>query len=618
MCGIVGYIGKKNVRRILIDGLKRLEYRGYDSAGIAVLEKDRMNVYKTAGKVAKLETLVSGHEDGMGIPSSAILVGIGHTRWATHGEPNSINAHPHTDCTGRIALIHNGIIENFTTIKTKLSSLGHEFKSQTDTEVLVHLIEEFHKRGRSLELAVRLALREVNGTFGIVVISVDEPDKLIAARRGSPLVIGRGKSENLVASDASALISHTRQVIYLHDNDLAVIWHDNVMIKNLDNEEVERGTEEITFDLEQIEKGGYPHFMLKEIHEQPDTVLNAMRGRLIPEEGISKMGGISEVVDTILSAKRFIITACGTSWHAALVGKYVIEQCARVPVEVDYASEFRYRSPVLLNGDVVWAISQSGETIDTLAAIRESKQAGIPSFGIVNVVGSTIARESDGGIYIHAGPEIGVASTKAFTSQLVVLNLLNLFVARKNGTLSLSKGKEIVKEMQDLPDKIKAILQLDSEIEQIAERFKDSRNFLYLGRGVNYPVALEGALKLKEISYIHAEGYPAAEMKHGPIALIDENMPVVFIALQDSTYDKVLGNIQEVRARKGRVLAIANKADDKLKSLAEHVIEIPETMEILSPILSVIPLQLLAYHIAVKRGCNVDQPRNLAKSVTVE
>jgi glutamine---fructose-6-phosphate transaminase (isomerizing) len=610
MCGIVGYIGDKNAKKILIEGLKRLEYRGYDSAGVALLVNSHVAVSKAPGKVTKLEALIADSEDSK--------VGIGHTRWATHGEPNTVNAHPHTDCDEKIALIHNGIIENFAALKTKLISLGHKFKSQTDTEVLAHLIEEFHKRGNSLELSVRLALKEVDGTFGIVVMSAYEPDVLVAARRGSPLVIGRGDSENLVASDASALISHTRQVIYLHDNDLAVITRDNVVLKNLDNEQVQRETEELTFDIEQIEKGGFEHFMSKEIHEQPETVLNAMRGRLILEDGISKLGGISEITDSILGSKRFIITACGTSWHAALVGKYVIEQTARIPVEVDYASEFRYRNPVFLDGDVVWVVSQSGETLDTLAAMRESKEAGVPSYGIVNVVGSTIARESDGGIYIHAGPEIGVASTKAFTSQLVVLNLINLFVARRNGMLSESRGREIVKEMQALPEKIETILKLDKEIEAIAEQLKESRNFLYLGRGVNFPVALEGALKLKEISYIHAEGYPAAEMKHGPIALIDENMPVVFIALRDSTYDKVLSNIQEVRARKGRILAIANKADDRLKSLADHIIEIPETLEMLSPILSVIPLQLLAYHIAVMRGCNVDQPRNLAKSVTVE
>jgi glucosamine--fructose-6-phosphate aminotransferase (isomerizing) len=610
MCGIVGYIGGRNAKRILIEGLKRLEYRGYDSAGIALLVNHHVAVSKVPGKVGELESQIADMEDSN--------IGMGHTRWATHGEPNTVNAHPHTDCEEKIALIHNGIIENFAALKTKLVSLGHRFKSQTDTEVLVHLIEEFHKRGNSLELSVRLALKEVEGTFGIVVMSADEPDKLVAARRGSPLVIGRGESENLVASDASALISYTRNVVYLQDNDLAIVTRSDVVLKNLDNEEVQRKTEQLTFDIEQIEKGGYPHFMLKEIHEQPETVLNAMRGRLILDEGISKMGGISEITDTILGAKRFIITACGTSWHAAHVGKYIIEQSTRIPVEVDYASEFRYRRPVLLAGDVVWVVSQSGETLDTLAAMRESKQAGIPSYGIVNVVGSTIARESNGGIYIHAGPEIGVASTKAFTSQLIVLNLINLFVARRKGLLSLSQGQEIVREMQSLPEKIEAILRLDSQIKSIAEQLKDSRNFLYLGRGVNFPVALEGALKLKEISYIHAEGYPAAEMKHGPIALIDDDMPVVFIALKDSTYDKIISNIQEVRARKGRVLAIANKADDRLRSLADHIIEIPETLEILSPILSVIPLQLIAYHIAVMRGCNVDQPRNLAKSVTVE
>lgn len=610
MCGIVGYIGSRNVKAILIEGLKRLEYRGYDSAGVALLTDNHIEVSKVPGKVAKLEELISSSQDSK--------IGIGHTRWATHGEPNEVNAHPHTDCDNRIALIHNGIIENFAALKTKLISLGHKFRSQTDTEVLAHLIEEFHKRNNSLESAVRLALNEVDGTFGIVVMSAEEPDVLVAARRGSPLVIGRGDDENLVASDAAALISHTRQVIYLHDNDLAIITRGDVVLKNFQNENVRRETEELTFDIEQIEKGGFPHFMLKEIHEQPETVLNAMRGRLLFEDGVAKLGGISGIEGTVVGARRFILTACGTSWHAALVGKYIIEQYARVPVEVDYASEFRYRNPVLLDGDVVWAISQSGETIDTLAAIRESRERGIPSYGIVNVVGSTIARESDAGIYIHAGPEIGVASTKAFTSQLVVLNLINLFVARKNGNMSESMGREIVREMQSLPDKIRLILEQNEMIEEIAEQQWSARNFLYLGRGVNFPVALEGALKLKEISYIHAEGYPAAEMKHGPIALIDENMPVAFIALKDSSYDKVLNNIQEVRARRGKILAIANKADDRLKSLADHIIEIPETLELLSPILSVVPLQLLAYHIAVKRGCNVDQPRNLAKSVTVE
>lgn len=610
MCGIVGYIGDKDARPILVEGLKRLEYRGYDSAGVALLVDSHINVSKTAGKVSKLEEML--HD------SVFARIGIGHTRWATHGEPNTINAHPHSDCTGNILLVHNGIIENYSALKTKLISLGHKFKSQTDTEVLAHLIEEFYPRAQSLEFAVRLALKEVDGTFGIVVMSASEPEVLIAARRGSPLVIGLGDSENFIASDASALIKHTREVIYLHDNEIAILTKNNVALKNLDDEIVERDAEHLIFDLEQIEKGGFAHFMLKEIHEQPETVLNAMRGRLLDDEGISKMGGLRDVEDKIVNARRFVITACGTSWHAALVGKYIFEQCAKIPVEVDYASEFRYRNPVLLDGDIVWAISQSGETADTLAALREAKLKEAPAYGIVNVVGSTIARDSEAGVYIHAGPEIGVASTKAFTSQLVVLNLINLLVARRKGNLSLEQGKEIVEEMHRLPEKIKQIFNSVAQIEKIADEFKGSRNFLYLGRGVNFPVALEGALKLKEISYIHAEGYPAAEMKHGPIALIDENMPAVFIALRDSTYDKVLNNIQEVRARKGRVIAIANEADDRLREMAEYIIEVPKTMEILSPILSVIPLQLLAYYIAVRRGCNVDQPRNLAKSVTVE
>ncbi len=610
MCGIVGYIGKRDAREILVEGLKRLEYRGYDSAGVALLADHHIDILKTPGKVSKLDSMVGS--------AGEATVGIGHTRWATHGEPNKVNAHPHKDCTGNVAIIHNGIIENYSALKTKLISIGHKFESQTDTEVLAHLIEEFYRFHKNLENAVRTALKEVDGTFGVVVMASDQPEMLIAARRGSPLVVGLGDSENLIASDASALVKHTRKVVYLQDNEIAVMTRDSVSLKNLDDEIVEREAEQLTFDVEQIEKGGFAHFMLKEIHEQPETVLNAMRGRLLEKEGISKMGGLEDVAENIMKAKRFVITACGTSWHAALVGKYIIEQSARIPVEVDYASEFRYRDAVLLENDIVWAISQSGETADTLAAIREAKSKGAPAYGIVNVVGSTIARESDAGVYIHAGPEIGVASTKAFTSQLVVLNLINLLVARDKKVLSASKGKEIVAEMQKLPDKIKLILDTAGEIEKIADEFKDSKNFLYLGRGVNFPVALEGALKMKEISYIHAEGYPAAEMKHGPIALIDEKMPAVFIALRDSTYDKVLSNIQEVRARRGKVIAVANEVDDQLRQMVDHIIEIPKTMEILSPILSVIPLQLLAYYVAVKRGCNVDQPRNLAKSVTVE
>ncbi len=610
MCGIVGYIGDKDAREVLVEGLKRLEYRGYDSAGVALLANNHIDVLKTPGKVTKLEEMVSGVQQAK--------IGIGHTRWATHGEPTTVNAHPHMDCTGNIAIIHNGIIENHSALKTKLTSLGHTFRSQTDTEALVHLIEEFYSRTNNLEMAVRFALKDVDGTFGLVVMAASEPDILVAARRGSPLVIGLGESENLIASDASALIRHTRNVIYLHDNEIAVITRNDVALKNLDDETIEREAEHLTFDLEQIEKGGFDHFMLKEINEQPETIRNAFRGRLIEETGISNMGGLHEVDEKITNAKRFVILACGTSWHAALVGKYILEQYAKIPVEVDYASEFRYRNPVLMEGDVVWAISQSGETLDTLAALREARKSGVPVYGIVNVVGSTIARETDAGVYIHAGPEIGVASTKAFTSQLAVLNLINLLVARKRKTISEEQGREIVAEMRKLPGKIQQILDNTGVIESIAEEFKDSRNFLYLGRGVNFPVALEGALKLKEISYIHAEGYPAAEMKHGPIALIDDNMPAVFIALGDSTYDKILSNIQEVRARKGNVIVIANEPDSRLKELARHIIQIPKTIDILSPILSVIPLQLLSYYIAVKRGCNVDQPRNLAKSVTVE
>ncbi len=610
MCGIVGYIGEKDAREILVEGLKRLEYRGYDSAGVALLSSSHIDVLKTPGKVSQLEQLVSG--------AGQAKTGIGHTRWATHGEPTNVNAHPHTDCTGNIAVIHNGIVENHSALKTKLTSLGHTFKSQTDTEALVHLIEEFYSRTSDLEMAVRLSLKDVDGTFGLVVMAASEPDILVAARRGSPLVIGLGESENLIASDASALIRHTRNVMYLHDNEIAVVSRNNVSLKNLDDETIKREAEHLTFDLEQIEKGGYDHFMLKEINEQPETIRNAFRGRLIEDTGISNMGGLHDVDDKITNAKRFVILACGTSWHAALVGKYILEQYARIPVEVDYASEFRYRNPVLMDGDVVWAISQSGETLDTLAALREARKSGVPVYGIVNVVGSTIARETDAGVYIHAGPEIGVASTKAFTSQLAVLNLINLLVSRKRKTISEEQGRGIVAEMRRLPDKIQEILDNTEIVESIAEEFKDSRNFLYLGRGVNFPVALEGALKLKEISYIHAEGYPAAEMKHGPIALVDKDMPAVFIALEDSTYDKILSNIQEVRARKGNVIVIANKAEARLRELASHIILIPKTLDILSPILSVIPLQLLSYYVAIKRGCNVDQPRNLAKSVTVE
>jgi glucosamine--fructose-6-phosphate aminotransferase (isomerizing) len=614
MCGIVGYIGKRNVLNILVDGLKRLEYRGYDSAGVAFWDKEGIRVFKIAGKVAELERMLIG----LGSNSN---IGIAHTRWATHGIPNEVNAHPHVDCTGNIAVVHNGIVENYQSLKKKLEKEGHIFKSQTDTEVIAHLIEEFYKIYGDIEIAVRNLFFEVKGTFGLAIMTSYDPDKIIVARRGSPIAIGIGNGENITASDPTAIIGITRDVIFLDDDEYAIITRDNVSVKRVDQNSVSELDKEIfkiEFELEQIEKGGFPHFMLKEIFEQPESIMNSMRGRVLIEDGDAKLGGLSDVMDKILNAKRFIIAACGTSWHAGLVGKYMIEQFARVPVVVEYASEFRYRDPVIYPDDVAWFISQSGETADTLAALRLVKSKGATALGIVNVVGSTIARESDAGVYIHAGPEIGVASTKAFTSQLVVLALITLLIGRRNGNISLEQGKEIAQELVKLPEKVREILKLNDFIEEIAERLKEHRNFLYLGRGYNYPVALEGALKLKEISYIHAEGYPAAEMKHGPIALIDENMPVVFIAPKDSIYEKVLSNIEEVKARRGKVISIITERDDKILRVSDFVIQIPQTIEMLMPILTVIPLQLLAYHIAVKRGCDVDQPRNLAKSVTVE
>jgi glucosamine--fructose-6-phosphate aminotransferase (isomerizing) len=610
MCGIVGYIGSKDSIPILIEGLRRLEYRGYDSAGIATIIEGGMQVYKKAGKVAEL----ANHVKESGISSK---MGIGHTRWATHGEPTDVNAHPHYDCTETISVIHNGIIENYNTLKKKLESEGHVFRTETDTETLAHLIEEMLKHTKDLFTAVRLALHEVEGTYGLAVISSREPDKIVAARKGSPLVIGVGENENLLASDPAALIDHTRRVIYLEDGEVASITKSGYTIKTIDDEEIKKQVEEITFDLEHIEKGGYDHFMLKEIHEQPETLRNAIRGRILIDEGTAKLGGLGDVAGIMMKARRFIITACGTSWHAALVGKYMLEQYARVPVDVEYASEFRYRDPVLFPDDAIFLISQSGETADTSAALKKAKSCGSHVIGIVNVVGSSIARDSEAGVYIHAGPEIGVASTKAFTSQLAVLSLITLMMARQKG-MGQAEGREVVRELLKLPEKVEKILKDTKQIQEIANIFYAHGNFLYLGRGYNFPVALEGALKLKEISYIHAEGYPAAEMKHGPIALIDTEMPVVVIATKDSTYEKIVSNIQEVRARRGRVIAIVNEDDTQIEKLAEHVIRIPHTLDFLMPILSIIPLQLLAYYIAVKRDCDVDQPRNLAKSVTVE
>jgi glucosamine--fructose-6-phosphate aminotransferase (isomerizing) len=612
MCGIVGYIGSRNCVPIILEGLRRLEYRGYDSAGIAVLRNGAFFIRKKAGKVADL-AIALGEENG----TLTAEVGMGHTRWATHGEPNDVNAHPHWDQHQQVAVVHNGIIENYMAIKTKLLRDGHKFLGGTDTEVLAHLIGVMFEECGDLTAAVRAALREVEGTYGIVVISPNSPDKMVVARKGSPLLIGVGDGENFVASDASAIVAHTRKVVYLDDGEIAEITRDHVRTMTIDDVTIEKQVQQITFELTQIERGGYEHFMLKEIHEQPETILNAMRGRLLVEDGDVKLGGLQNTMGKLLSARRIVLTACGTSWHAALVGEYMLEQIARVPAEVEYASEFRYRDPIINIDDVVLLISQSGETADTLSALREAKAKGATVLGIVNVVGSSIARESHGGVYVHAGPEIGVASTKAFTSQLTVLALLTILVARARG-MNRERGIVLAKELASLPEKVAEVLHNTQVIQDIAEEFKDCRNALYLGRGANFPVALEGALKLKEISYIHAEGYPAAEMKHGPIALIDKNMPVVVIVPKDGIYEKVMSNIQEVRARKGRIIAVANEHDTDIDQLAEFVIRVPRTYGFFGPILNIIPLQLLAYYFAVARGTNVDQPRNLAKSVTVE
>lgn len=610
MCGIVGYIGKRDSVPLIVEGLRRLEYRGYDSAGVAVLAGDRIFIAKKAGKVADLQAML---DTG---PVSGTL-GIGHTRWATHGEPTDVNAHPHTDCNGTIVVIHNGVIENFRALKTTLMRDGHTFTSETDTEVVAHLIEEIRKEVSDLGEAVRLALLQLEGTYGLVVMSAENPEMFVAARKGSPLVIGYGEGENIVASDASAIVEHTRTVTYLEDGQMAIVRRDGVSIRTLDDAEIPKAVEHISFDVEQIEKGGFDHFMLKEISEQPETIRNAMRGRLLVERGEVVLGGLQPVRDKLFDAQRIILIGCGTSWHAGLVGEYMLEQIAKIPTEVEYASEFRYRNPLLGPRDVVFLISQSGETADTLAALREAKKRGATVLGIVNVVGSTIARESEAGVYIHAGPEIGVASTKAFTSQLTVLSLITLLLARGRG-MAAQDAVVLTRELDAIPAKVKSILENAARIREIAREFKDADHFLYLGRGANFPVALEGALKLKEISYIHAEGYPAAEMKHGPIALIDERMPVVFIAPKDAIYDKVVSNIQEVKARKGRIIAIANEDDQDIESMAEFVIRVPRTYGFFGPILNVVPLQLLSYFIAVARGTNVDQPRNLAKSVTVE
>jgi glutamine---fructose-6-phosphate transaminase (isomerizing) len=613
MCGIVAYVGQQEALPIILKGLKRLEYRGYDSAGVALLNDQGLSIYKKKGKVSELE----GHLQNFTNLNSKI--GIGHTRWATHGEPNDVNAHPHYSSNEKFAMIHNGIIENYGVLKTDLINKGYVFQSETDSEVFIKFIEDIYLNSDcSLEEAVRLALHTVVGAYAIVVINLEEPNTLIAARKGSPLVIGVGVDEYFLASDATPIIEYTKQVVYLDDLEIAVIRDNRLQIKTIENVETNPYINKLEMELEAIEKGGYEHFMLKEINEQPKSIADCMRGRLDAENGRLILGGLRDYMDRFQNADRIIITACGTSWHAGLVAEYLFEEFARVPVEVEYASEFRYRNPVISEKDFVIAISQSGETADTLAAIELAKSKGAIIFGVCNVVGSSIPRATHAGSYTHAGPEIGVASTKAFTAQISVLTMMALMLGHKRGTLSDARYRELLTALENIPAKVERTLLLNDKIKLIAEEYKDARNFLYLGRGYNFPVALEGALKLKEISYIHAEGYPAAEMKHGPIALIDEEMPVVFIATRDSSYEKVVSNIQEVKARKGKIIAVVTEGDTAVKEMADHVIEIPFAEEPFVPLLAVIPLQQLSYHIAVMRGCNVDQPRNLAKSVTVE
>lgn len=613
MCGIVAYVGQQEALPIIIKGLKRLEYRGYDSAGVALLTKDGLGVYKKKGKVSELENHLAEFAD------LSSKIGIGHTRWATHGEPNDVNAHPHYSASEKFAMIHNGIIENYDVLKKDLLNKGYVFHSETDSEVFIKFIEDiFVNNNCSLEEAVRLALHKVVGAYAIVIVNKEEPDTLIAARKGSPLVIGVGQDEYFLASDATPIIEYTNQVVYLDDYEIAVIRDNQLQIKTIENVETNPYINQLELELEAIEKGGYDHFMLKEINEQPRSIADCMRGRLDAKNGRLVLGGLRDYMNKFQNAKRIIITACGTSWHAGLVAEYLFEEFARIPVEVEYASEFRYRNPVVGPEDFIIAISQSGETADTLAAIELAKSKGATIFGVCNVVGSSIARATHAGSYTHAGPEIGVASTKAFTAQISVLTMMALKLGYQRGTLSESRYMQLLSELETIPSKVERALKLNDKIQVIAEKYKDSRNFLYLGRGYNFPVALEGALKLKEISYIHAEGYPAAEMKHGPIALIDEEMPVVFIATKDSSYEKVVSNIQEVKARKGKIIAVVTEGDDTVKHMADYIIEIPDTEEAFVPLISVIPLQQLSYHIAVMRGCNVDQPRNLAKSVTVE
>lgn len=614
MCGIVGYVGKKDTQDILIKGLERLEYRGYDSAGIALVN-GQLDIEKGEGKVEALKQRISSKR-------LTGKVGIGHTRWATHGAPNDVNSHPHVSQSGKIALVHNGIIENYSSLKKELSNKGREFKTQTDTEVLVQLIEEIFENGNgkdiSFEKAIQLALKQVVGTYGLAIVNIEEPERLIVARKGSPLLIGVGDGEMFVASDASPLVEHTKKVVYLDDGEMAVITSDDYQVKTIDDVTLTKKVHELALNLEEIQKGGYPHFMLKEIFEQPDAIADCLRGRLDAKNNRIQLGGIVDVLDRILEAKRLIISACGTSWHSALLGEYLFEHLAKIPVEVEYASEFRYREQLIGEDDVMLVISQSGETADTLAALREAKQKGALTLGICNVVGSTIARETDAGVYNHAGPEIGVASTKAFTTQVTVLTMMAILLAQKKGSIEEAYANRLIQALDSIPEKVEQILENSEQIKDMARLFTYAPNFLYLGRSYNFPVALEGALKLKEISYIHAEGYPAAEMKHGPIALIDEMMPVVVIAHTEHTNDKMISNIEEVKARNGRIIAITGEGNTDVIELSEYSSIIPETEDCLSPLLTVIPLQLLSYYIAVNRGCHVDQPRNLAKSVTVE
>lgn len=611
MCGIVAYIGHREAYPVILKGLKRLEYRGYDSSGVALLNEG-LKVYKKKGKVAELEETLIGRD----VHSSS---GIGHTRWATHGEPSDRNAHPHISANGKLAMIHNGIIENYNLLKHELVNKGYTFSSDTDTEVLLKFIEDIQLNNEvGLEEAVRIALKRVVGAYVIVLIDQENPDTLIAARKGSPLVIGIGKGEHFLASDASPIIEYTKEVVYVNDYELAIIKPDELILKNLGNEKITPFIQKLDLELAKIEKGGFDHFMLKEVFEQPETIFDCLRGRMDPKEGFIRMAGVDKNIDQLKNANRFIIIACGTSWHAALIAEYIIEELCRIPVEVEYASEFRYRNPIVNKGDVIFAISQSGETADTLVAIERAKENGAFIYGIVNVVGSSIARVSHAGAYTHAGPEIGVASTKAFTAQLAILTMIALKIAKEKGTLEQKRFLHLLNELHEIPEKVKIILESNEHIKKLALKYKDANNALYLGRGYNFPIALEGALKLKEISYIHAEGYPAAEMKHGPIALVDETLPVIIVATKDSYHEKIVSNIQEIKARKGKVIAVITTGDQVITGLADDVIEVPEADELVAPMLSTIPLQLLAYHIGVAKGSDVDKPRNLAKSVTVE